>query len=125
MKKVYHRYELWEDNKAGMYFLKTENEEEKIKKSKWLLSHYKQLKKYMILAVTKWIYSPEMNMSNRSLNRQAWLGKSACCLYCGAPEYITAQAWKSLTDNQREKANKIADEVIKMWEGEHEKRIRS
>lgn len=125
MKKVYYHYKKWEDNLHGMFLLKCDDEQEKLKKSIWLLSHPETLKKYMILTSTNWVYSAEMNLSNRSMNRQAWMGKSACCLYCGAPEYVTAMAWKSLTDDQRIKANLIADEVISQWESKYEKVSRS
>lgn len=125
MKKIYHRYEKWEDNKAGMYLLKCDDEDQKLEKCRELLSNPELLKKYMILTSQNWVFSAEMNMSNKSMNRQAWMGKSACCLYCGAPEYVTARAWKSLTDSQRIKANLVADDVISLWEKNNEKISRS
>jgi hypothetical protein len=125
MKKVYHHYKKWEDNTHGMFLMKCDDEESKVKKSIFLLSHPKLLKKYMMITSNKWVYSAEMNLSNKNMNRQAWLGKSACCLYSGAPEYVTASAWKSLTENQRTKANAVADEVIAVWESNYEKVSRS
>lgn len=122
MKKVYHRYEKWEDYANGMFVLICEDEEEKLRKCHDLLSSPTLLEKYMRITSTKWVYSAELNMTNRNRNRQAWLGQSACCLYCGAPEYITKQAWRNLTDEQRTIANGVADKIINEWEENYEKR---
>lgn len=116
MKRVFFHYKEWEDHKHGMYKTRCENEDFTQLRVKRLLSDPKGLKQYMSRVVRDWKKSAEMQLSNRSRNRQAWLGQAASCLYAQAPEYVTKNAWRDLTDEQRAAANKVADEIILDWE---------
>ena len=119
MKKVFYHYKKWEDHKHGMFRTTCENEEQKVQSCVDLLCNLPALNEYMRIVSTEWKYSSEINLSNRSRNRQAWLGQAACCKYCEAPEYVTKKAWKLLTDEQREKANFVADRIISEWESSY------
>src|SRR5208282_383009 len=121
MRRIYHPYQIWEDYLAGMYELKS-FDEDGVMKAKRLLAEPRLLEKCMLFVAFNWPYSAEMNLSNLSRNRQAWLGQAACCHHCRVPEQVTKQAWRNLTDPQRVKANKVADKVILVWENEHAKK---
>jgi len=117
LKRVYIRYEKWEDYMAGQYDNKTkESELVLIEKCKELLSTPDRLAGYMRAAAIEWKNSAAVNLSNVNRNRQAWLGQAACCKYSGAPEFITKLAWRELTDEQQATANAVADKVIAEWE---------
>ena len=116
MKRIFHHYKYWEDNKAGLYRRSCDNESQKIQKCVYLLSSHDSLMLYMEKAALEWKYSPDVFLSNVSRNRRAWLGQAACCLFCGAPEYITKIAWNRLTKIVQDGANGVADGVIYKWE---------
>lgn len=120
LKRVYHPYHKWEDYNNGMYKdFPDEQKEELIQKAVNLLSDSEYLKKAMKSASMVWVISAEENLTNISCNRQAWLGAAACCFEYGVPEYLTKEAWNRLTEETQNKANNIADEVIKEWKNKY------
>jgi hypothetical protein len=116
MKQVYHHYLKWEDWQNGMFNTKSHNENDLIQKAKNLLIDLSTLKYEMRWVAYNWPVSAELNLTNRSINRQAWLGQAACCHKHGVPEYLTKQAWHLLDDSQRLLANNVANDVIQARE---------
>lgn len=114
LKRVYYPYQDWEDYLHEMY--EDKSNPVLVEAAVSLLSNQDRLLWAMRRVIREWLRSAEMNMSNRSRNRQAWLGQAACCLDCGVPENLTKQAWNELSEEVREKANAIADIVIGEWE---------
>ena len=57
----------------------------------------------------------EHNLTCQSMNKRAWIGRAACYLAIGCPEYVTRHAWAMLTEEQRILADKQADEAIDLW----------
>ena len=84
-----------------------------------LLRDTKELKVQMLRSVDEWFYSTEQYMTVTGSNRQAWLGQAACNICYGATETETRMAWRELAEEERDKANSVADEVISYWEGEY------
>ncbi len=64
----------------------------------------------------EWKYSCEHNLSNESLNKIAYLGQAACCLYSEIPSTITMEAWSLLSEGVKDRSNSIALKIIKKWE---------
>lgn len=114
MKRIYYRYEVWEDYHHGMY--QDGNSSALISKAVRLLSSVKALIKAMRYVAFHWVCSAEMNLSNVNRNRQAWLGQAACCHAYDVPENLTKEAWRRLPQEVRDRANRIADLVIMEWE---------
>ena len=117
MKRIYHPYQSWEEVPYGMYRMDIESLErdDLVNEAIYLLSNPDKLKLYMQFTIAEWPNSTEHNMTNPSRNKQAWLGQAACCLFAKVPEECTKQAWSMLTDEQREAANAVADDVIENW----------
>jgi hypothetical protein len=115
LKRVYHHYSKWEDWKDGLYSPREEKTTIK-KRVIRLLASPSLLLLAMRTVVVVWPFSSEVNLSNRSRNRQAWLGQSAACFVCGANEDTTKSAWRSLSLAEQDSANAIADKVIAEWE---------
>lgn len=114
MERIYHRYELWEDYRYGLY--DNCNEKELLKeKVVELFSRPKLTQKYMLLAIKKWRFSCEHNLSNQSLNRVAYLGQAACCLYGGVPAKITMEAWWLVPEKYRNIADQTAKNIIEAY----------
>jgi len=125
MNRIYHPYNLWEDVENGILkngFNELETEE-LTEKAKSLLCNSKEFYEVAKKVIENWIYSAEQNLSNTSRNRQAWIGQSSCCYKHKVPEYITKYAWRLMTKEEQDEANKIADKIIKLWEEKNAKKI--
>lgn len=70
----------------------------------------------MLNVVNDWKYSCENFLTNKGINRRAWIGHAACSLAKNLPEYIVRQAWGMLTEQQRYLANLAADRAISVFE---------
>lgn len=117
MKRIYHPYWLWEDYKAGFYDnVSGEQKKEMIKNVLTMFNSKSLTRKFMMKVVKEWKYSCEHNLTNESLNKIAYIGQSACCLYARIPNTITMEAWSLLTDEVKKRSDKIALEIISYWE---------
>ena len=118
MERIFHPYTLWEDFKNGFY---EPHDEGKIQLViEMFLSEQKTLES-MEYVINNWKYSCEHNLTNQSLNRIAWLGQSACCVYGKVPSKTTMQAWNLLDEQTQNNANKIAQETIDKWFNQNKK----
>lgn len=108
---------MWEDWTFGFYDnLSGKNKQEKIDKVLEMFNSESSTKEYMNKVISEWKYSCEHNFSNPSINKIAYLGQAACCLYAGIPSTITMEAWSLLDEHIQQRANKIALSIIKKWE---------
>jgi len=123
MERIYHRYENWECYKSG-FFNNVSGNEKTIMENKMIeiFSSSELTEYYMREVVLRWVCSCEHNLSNLSLNRVAWLGQSACCIYAKIPYKITMNYWRYL-DKERQKIScDIAEKIIKEYEQSFNKR---
>lgn len=117
MKRFYEKYYLWEDFANGMYATeKLQNESELIEKAKNLLSDVYLFKEASIVMIRDWPISTKVNLTNKSINRKAWIGQAACCHKFGVPEILTRIAWGQLTERKRMDANRVAEQIINHFE---------
>ena len=116
MERKYHPYTDWEDYKNGQYKRSVDNERELILKAKALLKDKQAFETACKNVMKEWPISCEQNLTNLSINRIAWMGQAACCLRYGCPDYITKLAWGLLTQKSMDEANKIAGQIISIWE---------
>lgn len=125
IKRIWHDYRKWEGWKNGMYLeMKDEMKDTRISQSACLLKSPIALLISMTEVINEWIYESEQFMSHASSNRQAWLGQAACNYNHFATESETRKAWNTLTTEEMEQANNIADAVIEEWEKRYENEIR-
>ncbi len=124
MKRKFYHYEKWEDYKNGMFSSTNKIErEDQIKQAISILSNKKLCFKSMLKVINSWPIACEHNLTNLEQNRKAWLGQAACNIELKINEENTRLSWVRLTDEQRKKANSIADIVIKEWERKYEKKL--
>lgn len=117
MIRIYHRYELWECWRAGFFWNDSGLSKQELKdKCIQFFLNKKLVEKYMRMVITKWPYSCEHNLTNESMNRVAWLGQAAACLYCKCPSPITMEAWRNIPQASRDEADKIAENIIAEYE---------
>tara|TARA_R100000808_G_C2153197_1_gene163206 strand:+ start:5646 stop:6038 length:393 start_codon:yes stop_codon:yes gene_type:complete len=72
--------------------------------------------KEMENVVFKWKNTMINHLTNKSINRKAFLGHCAVFYKHQIPEYITRKAWKHLTKKQQILADNVAHKIIKKWE---------
>lgn len=69
--------------------------------------------------ITEWPISSLVNLTDRTCNRRAWLGRASCMIASSSPDEATRLAWWKLSGEQQNEANRIADEVISAWENSY------
>lgn len=121
MKQVFYHYTVWEDFQNGMYNEVKEGRKERVQTAVKILSDVELLYKCMKRVTTEWKYATEQELTNPSINHQAFLGQAACNIHAGVKEDETREAWGYLTNEQRRAANKTADKVDLEWRKEYTK----
>jgi hypothetical protein len=120
MKRIYHPYWKWEDYKNGLYDLENYYDEQQTESmtyaAKEILTNSTYFLETALKVISEWHNAAEVNLSNNSRNRQAWIGQASCCYRLKIPEYITKYAWRLMTPEQQQEANRVADLAIKEWE---------
>ena len=115
--RIYHPYTKWEDYPAGFYNNCTGAELlEKRKASTKMFMDESLTRENMLKVIDEWVYSCEHNFTNEGLNKIAYLGQAACCIYGGSPCTATMDIWSKLPKDVRDRADSIALEVINIWE---------
>lgn len=117
MKRVYHSHDKWEEFAGGMWrIVHGEQTQRYVNAAAALMRVPEKFKVAMLRAVREWPVSCEVNLTARSMNRQAWLGHAGCCLAVNSPENCTRLGWHVLSQKEQDEANRVADEVIVIWE---------
>ena len=80
---------------------------------------------FMRRVVVEWPIACEHNLTERSMNRLAWIGHSACCLAINCPESVTREAWGHLSSVQRQEADAQAENALDMWRKHYASKDRS
>lgn len=117
IEQIFIPYTLWEEYRFGMWrYVYGKERDNYLKRAIKFTGNAKLYGRYMRKVIKLWLYSCAHNLSNMSINRQAWIGHAACCLAIGCPEDITRLAWHELSTKQQDDANNQADIAIEKWE---------
>lgn len=121
MKRYYKEYIYWEDYLNGMYNIPNDKQKDiEVLNSIKILSNENIFLETCLKVIKQWKISTKINLTNKSCNRQAWLGQACCSYLYKSTELSTREAWMQLTEIQRQNANKIADKIIKHFELNYE-----
>lgn len=114
--RIFHTWDKWECHKAGFYASKKEGmkAEECEKLYAEFLSDNEKFKNSLNGVLNEWINSCEHYLTNKAMNRIAWLGQAAMCYATGVPSKFCS-GFNLLNNEQQEKANKIALEYLNIW----------
>lgn len=116
MDRIYHSYDKWEDFKFGFYDnVSGKNKEHLIEKVLEMFNDKTITETYMERVILEWKYSCEHNLTNLSLNRIAYIGQAACCIYAGVPNSITMEAWSMLDKRIQKISDSIANATLNKW----------
>lgn len=114
--RIFHTYEKWECHKAGFYATKKEGwtNEQCEEEFKRILSDQKLFGKILNKVIHEWKFSCEHYLTNKSMNRIAWLGQAAVCYESGVPSKYSG-AWFDMDESIREEANITALTYLNKW----------
>lgn len=115
LERIYHPISDWEEIPANMWGESTCKLTD-LNIAIALTSNHEEYGEYMRCVTKEWKYSCENALTDKNLNRKAWLGHAAVAYAHNIPEDITREAWGHLTDEQRILANNQAERAISEWE---------
>ena len=118
--RIFHTYDKWECYKAGFYNTTKEGmtAEQCERVYYGLLTNETNFRDALEKVTTEWVHSCEHYLTNKSMNRVAWLGQAALCYARGIPS-VYRGGFNLLTEDQQIKANNIALEYLNKWLVEH------
>ena len=93
-----------------------EEEKKWIARAVHFTSNHKLYGKWMNKVIIDWPVSCENALTDRHINKKAWIGHAAAAYALFIPENITRKAWRELTDEQKYLANKQAERAIQSWQ---------
>lgn len=115
--RIFHTFDKWECHKAGFYETKppkgmTKKDCERVYVE--FLTDENAFRDALRHVIDEWKHSCEHYLTNRAMNRIAWLGQAALCYARGiSSEYRSG--FHLLSDEQQERANLIALEYLNEW----------
>lgn len=118
IKQIFYPYWDWECYLNGMYESQ-EVDEAKIDLAKNLLENECFFLKQGLEMVSDWPKSAAHHLTNKNINRLAWIGHATCCFSFKITEKLTRIAWGKMTEIDRFKANKIANKIILIYENKN------
>ena len=117
MIQVYKPYWKWECYNNGMWNkVNKKTESIMLETAIEFTGNHILYGKSMNDVVFKWNNTIENHLTNKSINRRAFLGHCAVFYKHQIPEYIVRMAWKELNNEQRRLADLEAERTIKEWE---------
>lgn len=114
--RIFHTFEHWECHKAGFYKSKYDGYTEEQCEQMYadFLSDDEKFKSALNSVIFNWKYSCEHYLTNKAMNRIAWLGQAAMCFATGVPSKYCS-GFNLLNEEQKNKANNIALEYLNIW----------
>lgn len=112
----FRTFSEWECHKAGFYLSKKEGLTDEQCKELFanLMRDDKRFRMALDGVTAEWQNSCEHYLTNRAMNRLAWLGQAAVCYAEGVPSSYSS-AWSTLTVKEQERANATALEYLNRW----------
>lgn len=114
--RIYHTYDKWECYKAGFYESghPTLSHEECEALYIETLSNPELFASILDKVTAEWKYSCEHYLTNKYMNRIAWLGQAAVCYSTGVPAKYS-YSWFKILQKDRDKANEVAHNALNKW----------
>jgi hypothetical protein len=114
--RIFHTYDKWECHKAGFYQSTKEgwSHDECRFEFKRILSDQDLFSEILNSLIIDWKFSCEHYLTNKAMNRIAWLGQAAVCYSSGVPSRYS-DAWFDIPENTKKEANKTALKYLNKW----------
>ena len=114
--RIFHTFDKWECHKAGFYaskFTGLTAEQCELKYAEFL-SNEDAFRIGLNGVINEWVNSCEHYLTNKAMNRIAWLGQAAMCYSTGIPSKYCS-GFNLLSPEQQDKANLIALDALNFW----------
>jgi ParB-like chromosome segregation protein Spo0J len=120
--RIFHTFENWECHKAGFYASRKEGMTQEQCENAFadFLGNDDKFKQGLDGVLENWVHSCEHYLTNKAMNRIAWLGQAAMCFSTGVPSKFCS-GFNLLTPTQQERANEIALEYLNKWNDKYER----
>lgn len=114
--RIFHTFDKWECFKNGFYDTKKEgmSKEECEQVYAEFLRDDDLFRKTLAKIIKEWKFSCEHYLTNKSMNRIAYLGQAALCYEKKIPSKFRS-GFHLLTEDEQEKANNTALEYLNKW----------
>jgi ParB-like chromosome segregation protein Spo0J len=114
--RIFHTHEKWECHKAGFYANSKEGltADQCEKEYAEFLSDIPRFEESLNGVINEWLNSCEHYLTNKAMNRIAWLGQAATCYATGIPSKFCA-GFNLLTMEQQDRANLAALDALNFW----------
>jgi ParB-like chromosome segregation protein Spo0J len=114
--RIFHTFDKWECHKAGFYASKKEGMTQDQCENAYaeFLSNDDLFREGLRGVLDNWINSCEHYLTNKAMNRIAWLGQAAMCYATGVPSKYCS-GFNLLTNEQQDRANEVALEALNIW----------
>jgi hypothetical protein len=114
--RIFHTFDKWEAVNYNFFGTghKTMTKIQCEHAYKNLLTNEEDFRSALAHIIENWKYSCEHNLTNKSMNRIAWLGQAALAYRHQIPS-IYCSGFRLLDERQQERANEIALEYLNEW----------
>lgn len=114
--RVMHTFDKWECYKAGFYASTVDGKtkEQCEKEYAEFLSDEERFKQALEGVTTEWKHSCEHYLTNKAMNRIAWLGQASMCYATGVPS-VFCSGYNLLNRDEQVKADEIALQYLNGW----------
>lgn len=114
--RIFHTYDKWECFKAGFYATKKDGLTKQECENKFadFFRNDGLFEDTLKKVLSEWVYSCEHYLTNKSMNRIAWLGQAAVCYATGIPS-VFCGGWSQLLESEQTAANQIALKYLNIW----------
>lgn len=114
--RVFHTHDKWECYKAGFYgnSISGKTDTECQQEYADFLSSDDAFREALEGVLAEWHYSCEHYLTNKAMNRIAWLGQASACYALGLPSKYCS-GFNLLSGEDQHKANLIALEALNKW----------
>jgi len=119
--RIFHTYEKWECYKAGFYATTKDGWSHQQCKDEFvrILSDQNLFGEALSNIIREWKYSCEHYLTNKAMNRIAWLGQAAVCYLSGVPSRYSS-AWFDIDEETRKLADETALCYLNKWLANHQ-----
>lgn len=114
--RIFHTWDKWECYKNGFYETKCNDKTNEECERLFIdtISNAEMFSNALNGVITDWKYSCEHYLTNKSMNRIAWLGQAAVCYLHGVPSRYSS-SWYDISEDKRNQANEIALTYLNKW----------
>lgn len=114
--RIFHTHDKWECHKAGFYASRKEGLDAEQCEQMYaeFLRDTDRFGEALSKLIVEWKHSCEHYLTNKAMNRIAWLGQAAMCYATGVPS-VFCSGFNLLSEEEQKSANNMALYYLNTW----------